>query len=61
MSDEIPEYCEVPDFHYKHICKLRKQGMMREIQELAEDAAYRCEKCGAEAKKERNLCRAEKI
>ncbi len=56
MSDEIPQDCLDPDYHFKHICKLRKKGMMREIQELAEDAAYQCRKCRAEAKKERNLC-----
>jgi len=61
MSDEIPIDCHLPEYHFKHICKLHAKGMMREIQELAEDATYRCGKCRAEARKERNLCQPEKI
>lgn len=61
MNEEIPENCRLPEYHYKHVCKLRKKGMMREIQEIADDALYRCEKCRAEAKKERNLCQPERI
>jgi hypothetical protein len=61
MSEEIPVDCRLPEYHFKHICKLRKKGMMREIQELAAEAAYRCEKCHAEAKKERNLCQPGKL
>ena len=61
MSDEAPVDCHLPEYHYKHICKLRKKGLMKEIQELADDAAYQCAKCKAEAKKERNLCQPEKI
>ncbi len=61
MSDEIPQDCLDPDYHFKHICKLRKKGMMREIQELSDEAIYYCEKCNAEAKKDRNLCQPVKI
>jgi len=61
MSEDPPLDCRLPEYHYKHICKLRKKGLMREIQELADDAIYRCEKCKAEAKNERNLCQAEKL
>jgi len=61
MSDEIPDDCLLPEYHFKHICKLRKKGMVREIQELAADADYRCAKCKAEAQKERNLCQSVKI
>lgn len=61
MSDEIPDDCRLPEYHFKHICKLRKKGLMREVRELADDALYTCEKCKAEAKKERNLCQPLKI
>ena len=61
MNDEIPADCRLPEYHYKHACKLRKKGLMQEIKELAEDAKYRCEKCKLEAKKDGNLCQPVKI
>lgn len=48
--------CETPKYHDMHMCKLRKKGLMEEIDRRSDRPAVVCAKCGARANEGRDLC-----
>ncbi len=48
--------CETPDYHDMHMCKLRKKGLMEEIDRRSANPTVVCNKCGARANENRDLC-----
>jgi len=56
MSEVTKTDCKDPSGHWKHLCKLRKQGKEQEVKDLMADPGHRCLKCNAVAKHAQNLC-----
>ena len=56
--------CKKPE-HKMHICALKEEGFDKEnpakFKVLIENPQYKCENCGAKAKKAENLCKPIKL
>ena len=52
-----PDYCEQPEFHDWHFCKLARKGQVAEIAVRSKNPTVRCKKCNAEANEKRDLCK----
>lgn len=48
--------CEKPQYHDIHMCKLRKKGLMEEFDRRSDRPTAVCNKCGARANDQRDLC-----
>jgi len=48
--------CEKPNYHDMHMCKLRQKGLMEEIDRRSATPTVICNKCGAKANQDRDLC-----
>lgn len=48
--------CSCGEMHKGHICFLTNMGMLSEVHHLSDKPAVSCEKCGAKANLEHNVC-----
>lgn len=52
-----PDYCEQPEFHDWHFCKLARKGHVGEIAVRSKEPTVKCTKCNAEANENRDVCK----
>jgi len=50
------ESCPKPTEHKEHMCQLKQEGRIEEMDRHAANPKYVCNKCGAQAGEEAYLC-----
>ena len=50
------ESCPKPGEHKKHMCQLKHQGCIEEMDRISANPKFVCNKCGANAESEEYLC-----
>jgi len=57
--------CKKPEHNKMHICALKESGYNKKnpekFKQMTSPTPYKCEKCGAKAKKSENLCKPVKL
>jgi hypothetical protein len=48
--------CRDTALHHLHLCKLKKQGLAKEVAARTAAPAFVCHNCGARAERETDLC-----
>ena len=54
--EERNQDCWKPIEHPKHMCRLLREGLMQELDQLADNPVVRCARCGAEANLREAVC-----
>ncbi|MCM0080770.1 hypothetical protein L4X63_04120 [Geomonas sp. Red32] len=55
------ESCAKPGEHKVHMCQLRAEGKLEEIDRHSEDPKFACNRCGAEADESGYLCQPREL
>ena len=50
------ESCPKPGEHAKHMCQLKHEGNIEEMDRISANPKFVCNRCGANAECEANLC-----
>ncbi|GFO53429.1 hypothetical protein GMSM_04360 [Geomonas sp. Red276] len=55
------ESCTKPGEHKAHMCQLRAEGKLEEIDRHSKDPKFTCNRCGAEADEADYLCQPREL
>jgi hypothetical protein len=56
MSEKEGCSCPTPKEHQAHMCQLKHEGRMEEIDRYSDKPKFACNKCGSKANGEEFLC-----